>query len=128
MLGAKGLNVSDERTSEMEINMPTDADLARLLKDPSLSNWLRDALLAALTRDPIDAANDAGLLSLVLEKRADALLGSPVSSHKVSLSADDYEFFSVLGAGNVELGAERAAQMARGNLIAAGARSVEAMH
>lgn len=50
--------------------MPTDDDLKRLLADPSISYWLRDALNAALERDPVDAANDAGLLAIILDKRA----------------------------------------------------------
>lgn len=50
--------------------MPADDEILRLLKDSSLSQWLRDAMVAALERDPNDAANDAGLLSLVLDRRA----------------------------------------------------------
>ena len=50
--------------------MPADDEIRRLLKDSSLSQWLRDAMVAALERDPNDAANDAGLLSLVLDRRA----------------------------------------------------------
>ena len=40
-----------------------------MLKDPSLSGWLVNALTTALERDPVDAANDAGLLSMILDKR-----------------------------------------------------------
>jgi hypothetical protein len=54
--------------------MPADDDLKRLLADPSISYWLRDALKAALERDPVDAANDAGLLAIILDKRAATLL------------------------------------------------------
>ena len=53
--------------------MPADDEIRELLKDPALSHWLRDALLSALERDPVDAANDAGLLALVLDRRADEI-------------------------------------------------------
>ena len=56
--------------------MPTDEEIRRICEDPAVSFWLRDALVSALRRDPVDAANDAGVLSLVLDKRAADLLGS----------------------------------------------------
>lgn len=48
--------------------MPT---IDEILNDPSASNWLREALRQALARDPVDAANDAEILSAVLAARAD---------------------------------------------------------
>jgi hypothetical protein len=51
-----------------------DAEITKLLEDPSTSFWLRDALRAALSRDYIDAANDAAILAVVLESRAQQLL------------------------------------------------------
>jgi hypothetical protein len=53
--------------------MPTDAEIRALLQDQSLSYWLRDALTSALDRDPVDAAADAGLLSAILDRRADEI-------------------------------------------------------
>jgi len=53
--------------------MPTDAEIRVLLQDPSISYWLRNALTSALERDPVDAAADAGLLSAVLDRRADEI-------------------------------------------------------
>ena len=50
--------------------MLTDDEIREPLKDPALSCWLRDAMLSALESDPVDAANDAGLLALVLDRRA----------------------------------------------------------
>ena len=50
--------------------MPSDDEIRRLLQDPAISYWLRDALVSALKRDPVDAAADAGLLALVLDHRA----------------------------------------------------------
>ena len=53
--------------------MPTDDELRVLVQDPTVSFWLRDALSSALCRDPIDAAADAGLLSIILDRRAAAI-------------------------------------------------------
>jgi hypothetical protein len=46
----------------------------QLLASPAISDWLKCALQAALTRDPVDAAKDADLLASVLGARADAKL------------------------------------------------------
>ena len=51
---------------------PITAD--EILASPSASSWLKTALERALLLDPVDAANDAALLSLLLSARADALL------------------------------------------------------
>jgi hypothetical protein len=45
-----------------------------LLRDPSTSFWLRNALTSALLRDPVDAANDADILARVLEQRCRLIL------------------------------------------------------
>lgn len=47
-----------------------DKEIERLLKDRGISFWLKNALKAALPRDPCDAANDAEVLFSVLDKRA----------------------------------------------------------
>ena len=56
--------------------MPLESDktIARLLVDPSLSYWLKDALRTALERDPLDALNDAEALCQVLTERAREVL------------------------------------------------------
>ena len=41
----------------------------KLLDDPTMSEWLRNALRSALERDPVDAANDAELLRMLLHRR-----------------------------------------------------------
>lgn len=46
--------------------LPTTEEV---LVDPSASFWLRNALLAALSCDPADAANDAAILARLLDKR-----------------------------------------------------------
>lgn len=48
---------------------------ADILTDPSASRWLKDALRAAMSRDAIDAANDARVLADVLQRCADIALG-----------------------------------------------------
>jgi hypothetical protein len=55
--------------------MPTDEEIKRICEDPAVSFWLRNALVSALARDPVDVANDAGVLSWVLDKRASDALG-----------------------------------------------------
>ena len=45
-----------------------------IMTDPTASNWLKRALGEALLLDPVDAANEAEILALVLSERADSLL------------------------------------------------------
>jgi len=54
-----------------------DGDLPtidEILGDPAASFWLKGALRSALSRDPVDAANDADLLAQVLELRCRNIL------------------------------------------------------
>ncbi len=46
-----------------------------VLADPSTSFWLKSAIEAALTRDPVDALNDALVLAAVLDGRLRDVLG-----------------------------------------------------
>jgi hypothetical protein len=48
--------------------------IAEVLSDPTASGWLKDALRSALLRDPVDAANDAEFLALLLARRCDQIL------------------------------------------------------
>ena len=50
--------------------MPTDQNEI----DATQSAWLRNAKLALLNRDPVDAANDADALAKFAQKRLEALL------------------------------------------------------
>lgn len=43
-----------------------------VLNDPAAFTWLKDALRAALRRDPVDAANDSAFLAELLEAQAQA--------------------------------------------------------
>jgi hypothetical protein len=50
------------------------ATSTQILADPSASFWIKDALRAALPRDPVDAANDAQVLAQVLDARCEEML------------------------------------------------------
>jgi hypothetical protein len=47
-----------------------------ILQDPAASWWLKESLIRALSRDPVDALGDAEILVEVLKARMDALLAS----------------------------------------------------
>ena len=53
---------------------PISGVVQDIVADPATSEWLRLALLDALNRDPVDAANDAETLSSVLTMRAEVML------------------------------------------------------
>jgi hypothetical protein len=54
-----------------EGDLPT---VDEILDDPAASFWLKAALHSALSRDPVDAANDADVLARVLERRCRKIL------------------------------------------------------
>lgn len=54
--------------------MPHDNEIKAILAMPATSAWLRAALENALTLDCVDAANDAEVLSGLLERRCHAIL------------------------------------------------------
>lgn len=51
-------------------NLPTPEHIQA---DPASSFWLRDAINAALKRDPVDALNDAEVLVAVLKSHLDSI-------------------------------------------------------
>jgi hypothetical protein len=54
-------------------------EIAAVLHDPAASSWLKTCLCSALSRDPVDAANDAEVLAQLLELRCrDVLSGDRV--------------------------------------------------
>ncbi|GAB5098064.1 hypothetical protein [Caballeronia sp. HLA56] len=61
-------------TGSIEPIEQVDADIQAALSSPSISYWLRDALLSALRRDCVDAARDAQILATWLDRRCDAIL------------------------------------------------------
>ena len=55
--------------------LPSDvAEIVAIVADPSVSYWLKQALAAALDRDPFDAERDAILLSTLLTRRVDVIV------------------------------------------------------
>jgi hypothetical protein len=48
--------------------------IEKVLRGPAASLWLRNALRAALVRDPVDAANDAEVLARLLDRRCRSIL------------------------------------------------------
>ena len=62
--------------------------IQEVLDDPAASNWLKDALRAALRRDPVDAANDSAFLAELLDTHAQAAVfgcspsGALLSPHR----------------------------------------------
>lgn len=53
--------------------MTIETHIAEVLNSPSTSFWLRDALKASLSRDPVDAIKDAEYLTILLQRRHQAL-------------------------------------------------------
>jgi hypothetical protein len=46
----------------------------KVTEDPAASYWLKNALIEAINRDPVDAAQDAEVLSRILKLRAAAAI------------------------------------------------------
>lgn len=51
-----------------------DREISRVLSAPDVRTWVKAALQAALEKDPIDAAQDAALLSHLPSRRAGQIL------------------------------------------------------
>ena len=62
------------------MNEPFEAndlpEIDEVLVDSSASSWLKAALCWALSRDPVDAANDSEILTRLLERRCRKILDS----------------------------------------------------
>jgi hypothetical protein len=54
-----------------DFDLPT---VEEILSDPAASFWLHNALRSALSRDPVDAANDADVLARLLDRRCKEIL------------------------------------------------------
>jgi len=59
--------------SNQASNLPS---IEQILHNQGTSFWLRDAIEASLKRDPVDAAQDAELLALLLDRRCNEILNS----------------------------------------------------
>ena len=64
--------------------MPSDSEIRQLLCDDSLSDWFRMALLSALECNPEQAAHDASLLSLVLDRRAQSIAAKQIAGKAIA--------------------------------------------
>jgi hypothetical protein len=49
----------------------------KVSQDPAASHWLKNALVEAINRDPIDAARDSDVLCRILQLRAAAVQKEP---------------------------------------------------
>ena len=58
----------------------------RVTQDSAASDWLRNALVAAVNRDPVDAARDAEVLYKILQQRAAAAQRGPVRTETAGRS------------------------------------------
>lgn len=65
---------STERIESRPSIEVVEARIASVLADPGIRHWLKDALLSAQERDPVDAAQDAALLAQLLGDKVDGLL------------------------------------------------------
>lgn len=50
-----------------------ELEVQNILNDPGTSHWLRDSLISAISRDCVDALNDAEYLSELLTRRHNAI-------------------------------------------------------
>lgn len=50
------------------------AEVIAIIANPATSYWLRDALVSACARDPVDAERDAMTLAALLTRRLDAIV------------------------------------------------------
>ena len=67
--------------SEFCGQQPEDlSTIEQILTDPAASEWLKDALRSALSRDPVDAANDAEVLAKLLDRWCQGILKGPSES------------------------------------------------
>jgi hypothetical protein len=62
---------------ELAGDAETPPEAEQIVGDPAASFWLKNALRAALTRDPVDAANDAEVLARILDQRCRNILQGP---------------------------------------------------
>jgi hypothetical protein len=63
--------IDDMDENDKQEELPS---IEEILLDPAASFWLRNALRSALTRDPVDAANDAEVLARLLDRRCRSIL------------------------------------------------------
>lgn len=67
----------------------TDARIDWILAHPGMSVWLKEALRAALERDPVDILNDLEILDYLLRARSDALIHAALGAEGGQLARED---------------------------------------
>jgi len=60
----------------------------KVTEDPAASSWLKNALLQAFNRDPVDAAGDAEVLSRILRLRSSAVQKAVLPARRASRRRD----------------------------------------
>jgi hypothetical protein len=65
------------------IRLRSAQEINRILADPAASFWLKNALRSALSRDPVDAANDAEVLARLLVKRCQEIPGEAETNPRI---------------------------------------------
>ena len=63
--------MNDEERIGQAAELPA---IEEVLCDPAVSFWLEEVLRAALSRDPVDAANDAEVLAKLLDRKCREML------------------------------------------------------
>jgi hypothetical protein len=61
-------------------------DALKVTEDPAASGWLKNALLEAINRDPVDAAGDAELLFKILKLRSAAVQKAALPGAMIKLT------------------------------------------
>lgn len=64
--------------------MPTDNEIRLIIAKDGLSDWFKTALKSALECDPVAAAHDAGVLSLVLDQRAHEITATALTAQAIA--------------------------------------------
>lgn len=76
-MGSPAAPVMDEQPKHQpvpDLLAAVDAEIRRIIDDPSASRWLRGALRDAVCRDPLDAAEDARVLDELMKLRLNTIL------------------------------------------------------
>ena len=76
----------------------------KVTENPAASGWLKNALVEAINRDPVDAAGDAEVLCRILKLRAAAVQKGPERSGALGCSSQ-HDLARSLGASCDEHGA-----------------------
>ena len=68
------MDVDLQELTGLKGSNPMNATIQSMIDDPATSFWLKDALVGALRRDPVQAVEEAEALLAILAARADAII------------------------------------------------------